>query len=230
MIHSQSVTALVPIKDHSERVRGKNFRDFCGKPLYHHIVHALDKTYAVDEILIDTDSAVVMKEAPALSRKIRVIERPAEIRGDFVSMNRVIEYDLTQSDAKIYVQTHATNPLLSAVTIAHALKEFVAAQDAYDSLFSVTEYHSRFYMSDGAPVNHDPENLIRTQDLPAVYEENSCLYVFTKDSFARRGRRIGEKPKMFPTPMIESTDIDDEFTFRLAELLALYSQRVEESS
>jgi CMP-N-acetylneuraminic acid synthetase len=56
-----------------------------------------------------------------------------------------------------------------------------------------------------------------------VYEENSCLYVFTKESFARKHRRIGVKPLMFPTPQIESVDIDDEFTFRLAELLGLYA-------
>ena len=228
MIHSQRVTALVPIKDHSERVKGKNFRDFCGEPLYHHIVKTLDRTYAVDEILIDTDSNLVMKEAPELSPKVRVIERPEEIRGDFVSMNRVIEYDLTQSEADIYLQTHATNPLLSHETLAHALKKFVEKQEECDSLFSVTQYQSRFYFEDGRPVNHDPEELLRTQDLPPLYEENSCIYIFTKESFGEKKRRIGPKPVLFPTPHIESTDIDDEFTFRLAELLALYAQRVEE--
>ncbi len=228
MIHSQSVAALVPIKGHSERVKGKNFRDFSGKPLYHHILHALDRTYAVDEILIDTDSEQVMSEAPGLSQKVRVIERPEAIRGDFVSMNRVIEHDLTQSDADIYLQTHATNPLLSSESIAHALKAFVENQDNCDSLFSVTRHQSRFYLPDGTPINHDPENLIRTQDLDPVYEENSCIYIFSKESFAKKQRRIGVNPMMFPTPTIESTDIDDEFTFRLAELLALYAQRIEE--
>ena len=225
MIHSRKVTALVPIKGHSERVKDKNFRDFCGKPLYHHIVHTLDQTYAVDEILINTDSPQVMQEGASLSRKVRVIERPEDIRGDYVSMNRVIEYDLSQSDADIYLQTHATNPLLSATSIAHALKEFVEDEDDHDSLFSVTKYQSRFYAEDSKPINHNPEDLIRTQDLPPLYEENSCIYIFTKESFAIKQRRIGEKPILFPTPVVESSDIDDEFDFRLAELLALYGQK-----
>ena len=224
MIHNQSVTALIPIKDHSERVTGKNFREFCGKPLFHHIIQTLDRTYAVDEILIDTDSERIMAEAPKVSPKVRVIERPKELCGDHMSTNRIFEYDLTQSDADIYIQTHTTNPLLKAETIAHGLNTFLNS-DNYDSLFSVNKYQSRFYLSDGTPVNHDPENLIRTQDLDPVYEENSCLYIFTKESFAKKKRRIGEKPLMYVTPQIESTDIDDEFTFRFAELLALYANK-----
>jgi len=223
MIHNRKVAALVPIKDHSERVKGKNFRDFCGKPLYYHIIHTLDRVYAVDEIVIDTDSARVIAEAPGLSHKVRIIERPEELRGDFVSTNRIFEYDLSQTQADIYIQTHATSPILKAETIAKSLARFVSLDDEYDSLFGVNEYHSRFYMHDGAAVNHDPENLIRTQDLQPMYEENSSLYVFTEESFKRKGRRIGENPFMFVTPPIESIDIDDEFTFRIAELLALYA-------
>ena len=227
MIHNRKVTALVPIKEHSERVAGKNFRDFCGKPLYRHILHTLDRTYAVDEILIDTDSYRIMQEAPPLSPKIRVLERPAELRGDAVSTNRLFAYDLEHSDADIYLQTHATNPLLKSETIAHGLKLFMEKEGTCDSLFAVNRYQSRFYRHDGTPVNHDPEDLIPTQDLEPVYEENSCLYVFTPASFAKKNRRIGLNPIMFPTPTIESVDIDDEFTFRLAELLALYAMKSE---
>jgi CMP-N-acetylneuraminic acid synthetase len=223
MIQNRRVTALVPIKDHSERVKGKNFRDFCGKPLYQHILLTLDRTYAVDEIVVDTDSARVIQEAPSVSPKVRVLERPAELRGDAVSTNKLFAYDLAHSDADIYLQTHATNPLLKSETIAKALRAFVEAEDKYDSLFSVNRFQSRFYTHEGVPVNHDPEVLIPTQDLKPVYEENSCLYIFTRESFGQRQRRIGLKPMMFATPQIESVDIDDEFTFRLAELLGLYA-------
>ena len=95
MIHNRKVTALVPIKEHSERVPGKNFRDFCGKPLYQHIVRTLDRTYAVDEIVIDTDSHRVIREAPELSTKVKVLERPAELRGDEVSTNRILSWTRT---------------------------------------------------------------------------------------------------------------------------------------
>ncbi len=225
MIHNRKVAALVPIKGHSERVKGKNFRDFCGKPLYHHIIHTLDRVCAIDEVIIDTDSQRVIAEAPKLSNKIQIIERPAELCGDYISTNRIFEYDLSQTQADIYVQTHATNPILKAETIAKAIAKFISIEDEYDSLFSVSVYQSRFYMYDGTPINHDPENLIRTQDLRPIYEENSSLYVFTKESFQKKGRRIGIKPFMFVTPPIESTDVDDELTLRIAELLAPYASK-----
>lgn len=224
MIHNRKVTALVPIKEHSERVAGKNFRNFAGRPLYRHILMTLDRTYAVDEIIVDTDSAEVLLEANKISRKIRAIERPSDIRGDEVSTNRIFEYDLTMTDSDLFVQTHATNPLLRSETIAGALAEFLQKEETHDSLFGVNEYHSRFYSKDGTAVNHDPGNLIPTQKLSPVYEENSCIYVFTRKSFLKTGRRIGRKPFMFVTPPIESVDIDDEFTFKLAEIMALYGR------
>ena len=227
MFHSRRVMALVPIKEHSERVPGKNFRLFNGKPLYHHILHTLDRTYAVDQIIINTDSARVQLEAPKISRKIRVLERPASLCGDDVSVNLLIEHDLTHSDGELYIQTHATNPLVKPETFSTALKLFVENETVNDSVFSVNCYHSRFYSSHGAAINHNPAELLRTQDLEPVYEENSILYLFTKESFSTHGRRIGARPLMFATPDVESIDIDDEFRFHLAELLAMYASRGE---
>ncbi len=226
MIHSRKVTTLVPMKAHSERVKNKNIRPFCGKPLYHHIIHTLDKTYAVDEIVINTDSDQIAAEAPGLSRKVRVHERPESIRGDFVSMNKVLAYDLEKLDVDIVMQTHSTNPLLRSETVAKALKAFVEDEE-HDSLFSVNAYQSRFYDHTGKAINHNPEELLRTQDLNPVYEENSCIYVFTRESFDKKQRRIGDTPLLFPTPWIESIDIDNEYTFRLAELLAGYAAHME---
>ena len=223
MIHNQKVTALVPIKDHSERVKGKNFRDFCGKPLYHHIIHILDNTYAIDEIIINTDSSRVILEAPTLSTKVKIIERPKNLCGDMVSTNKLFAYDISQVESDIYIQTHSTNPLLKSETIALALRKFMNDGGKYDSLFSVNEHQSRFYDITCNALNHDPDNLLRTQDLNPIFEENSCLYIFTKESFNKKQRRIGETPIMFTTPRIESIDIDDEFTFKIAELLAMYS-------
>jgi CMP-N-acetylneuraminic acid synthetase len=222
MIFNRKVIALVPIKEHSQRVTSKNFRDFNGKPLYHHILETLQVTYAIDEIVINTDSSRIIAEAPQLFNKVRITKRPKELIGDFVSVNKLINYDLATTEGDIYIQTHATNPLLKAETIAKALKKFVEVEENYDSLFSVNHYQSRFYYQDGKPINHNPEELIRTQDLEPVLEENSNIYIFTRESFAKKERRIGENPFMFETPEVESIDIDNEFSFKLAEILSLY--------
>lgn len=224
MIFNRSVTALVPMKEHSERVPGKNTKSFAGKPLFHHILATLEATYTIDTIVVNTDSESIARDSAATYPKVQVIERPEELRGDLVSMNTLIAHDVAAFASDIYVQTHATNPLLRSKTISDALRDFAKSEE-HDSLFTVNRVQTRLYDAEGRPVNHDPEELLRTQDLPPLYEENSCLYIFTGESFKKNGRRIGNQPLMYETEPIESIDIDDEFTFRLAEMLAGYAHQ-----
>ena len=123
--------------------------------------------------------------------------------------------------------THTTNPLLSTKSIANAIASLENESDQYDSLFMVNKIQTRFYKEDMTPVNHDPDNLIRTQDLEPWYEENSCMYLFSKESFKKTDARIGEKPKMYITPALEAIDIDEPEDWTMAEALALYEQNKE---
>jgi len=223
MYHDRRTVALVPIKAHSARVPGKNFRPFSGRPLFHHILTELHEVAGIDEILVDTDSDEVTAEAPKLGDRITVTHRPADLRGDEVSVNALISHDMAVAEADIYLQTHATNPLLKSATIHRAILTFLEREQAgFDSVFGVNRIQTRLYREDASPINHDPSELLPTQDLPPVYEENSLLYVFTPGSFAKRNARIGARPHLFETPRLESIDIDDEFQFRIAELIAMY--------
>ena len=137
-------------------------------------------------------------------------------------MNLVIADDLANVPADAYLMTHTTNPLLSAQTIRGALQAYQEgiSTGARDSLFTVNKFQTRFYRTDGSPVNHDPNNLIRTQDLEPWFEENSNLYIFSRESFTANNARIGKKPLLFETPRAESSDIDDQDGWDIAETLA----------
>lgn len=224
MVDVESVTALVPIKEHSQRIPRKNFRPFVGEPLYFHILQTLQGVDEVGRIIIDTDSPRVASEAPEHFSKVQTIDRPARLCGDIISVNRIIEYDISQVRGDLYLQTHATNPLLSSQTIGLALQRF-RNSSIHDSLFGVNRFQSRFYDQEGRAINHDASQLIQTQDLRPVYEENSCIYLFTSDSFAVAGARIGVRPLMFEVPRWESVDIDDEEGWGIAESLASVGQK-----
>ena len=84
----------------------------------------------------------------------------------------------------------------------------------------MNRFQTRFYRGDSSPVNHDPDNLIPTQDLEPWFEENSNLYLFTADSFRKTNARIGRNPILFESPKIESVDIDEEEDWAIAESLA----------
>ena len=205
------IVALLPMKANSERVKGKNFRDFCGKPLFRWILDALLDVEDIDEVIINTDARHILAENGLTdSERVTIRDRKPEICGDLVSMNLVLADDVANVDADIYLMTHTTNPLMKADTIRKALAAFREAQaeGRADSLFTVDKIQTRFYREDCSPVNHDPNNLVRTQDLEPWFEENSNLYIFTRDSFAKTDARIGAKPMMYESPKFESIDID----------------------
>lgn len=221
-------TALLPMKKNSVRVKSKNTRNFSGAPLYKYVLTTLIKLDWIDEIIINTDSEEIGEAAIDFSPKIKIHWRDELIRGDDVSMNKIIENDFKVSSNEFFLQTHATNPLLSAETLNLAKELFLIQTRANkcDSLFAVNQLQSRLYNSQLSPINHDPSRLIPTQDLSPIYEENSCFYFFSKESFVQSGARIGMKPTIFPVPKNEAVDIDTEEDFRLAEMMMSYRKEV----
>lgn len=212
--------ALVPMKGHSERVPNKNLRPFFGKPLCYYIINALLEVFYVDSVYINTDSPAIKDKIHQLfGKRVKVIDRPLAIQGDFVTMNTIIDYDLSQLDGEYFLQTHSTNPLLRVDTIDKAIETFLNNQHKYDSLFTVDRIQGRLYRENLIPVNHDPMEMLRTQDLPPIFMENSNLYIFTRSSFNKEKLRIGKNPIIFETPKLESVDIDIEEDFILAELI-----------
>ncbi len=213
------IVALVPMRHNSERVPGKNFRSFAGKPLYHRIVASLLGCSLIDEIVINTDSPFIREDAGRHFPRVIVLERPEHLAAGTVPMNEVIAWDMDQVKAGIYLQTHSTNPLLGTETIKSAIEQFLKSYPMYDSLFSVTRVQTRLWDQLARAVNHNPAMLLRTQDLPPMYEENSNLYIFTRSVFEKKNNRIGERPLMFEMDRLEAVDIDEEIDFQIAEFL-----------
>jgi len=213
------LVAIVPMRHSSERVPGKNYRDFAGKPLFHHVIQTLLDCPLIDKVVIDTDSPIVIEQAQTSFPDVLVLERPEHLRDGAIPMNDVLLNSINQVPSEFYLQTHSTNPLLTVETLTAGIKKFFDIQPMYDSLFSVTRKHVRFWDSLARPINHNQNILLRTQDLPPIFEENSCFYVFTKSILERKHNRIGDRPFLFEMPEIEAQDIDVEFNFIVAELL-----------
>ena len=213
------LVALVPMRHHSQRVPGKNYRNLAGKPLYQHIIETLLAVPEVNEIVVDTDSDPVMNGLRHNFPQVKIIDRPEHLRADDVPMNEILIHDTGQYPADFYLQTHSTNPLLKAETISDAIQAFNNNYPKLDSLFSVTRWQSRFYDKDGNAINHNPRELIQTQDLPPMYEENSCIYIFTRENLIGRRHRISDHPLMYEISRLEAVDIDTELDFQIANFL-----------
>ncbi|HWQ46197.1 MAG TPA: acylneuraminate cytidylyltransferase family protein [Longilinea sp.] len=228
MKHFKRVVALVPMRHHSQRVPGKNYRPLAGKPLFHHILDTLQQVREIDQIVVDTDSPEILEGLRKNYPDVLPLERPVELRADTIPMNEILLYDTSKASADLYLQTHSTNPLLKPETIRSALLKLDGAYPTFDSLFGVTRLQTRFWDALGRPVNHNPDVLLQTQDLPPIYEENSCIYLFTRQTLLARRNRLGERPILFEIDRDEAWDIDEELDFLITDLLLKHrlSQKV----
>ena len=214
------IIAIVPIKHNSTRVPGKNYRLMNGKPLFHYILETLQACSKIDQIVVDTNSPIIVDGLNQHFPDIAIYNRPKHLwPGDTptnVLLTNVIE-DMNL-DADLFLQTHVTNPLLTTDTINRAIDQFLETNQ-YDSLFSVKTLYTRLYNKDSQEMNHDRFHLIPTQDLDPIYEENSCIYLFRREVLFKYQSRIGTNPLIFEMSDIESQDIDWEDDFVLTEML-----------
>jgi CMP-N-acetylneuraminic acid synthetase len=221
------LVALLPMKARSVRVKAKNFRIIAGKPLFRWILDSLLSVREIEQIVINTDAREILAENGLISGdsngRVVIRDRRPEICGDLVSMNLVIKDDIEAIKSKAYFMTHTTNPLLSGHTIKAMLAQYQRGKknNELDSLFTVNRWQTRFYTPTGDPINHDPGNLLRTQDLEPYLEENSVGYFFSAASFSKTNARVGAKPYLYETPSLESVDIDTENDWYMAESLLL---------
>jgi CMP-N-acetylneuraminic acid synthetase len=209
------LVALMPMKGESIRVENKNFKLLSGKPLFEYMLDTLVSLPIISEILVNTDSDVIQAQiSQRYGDRIRVISRPTLLIGHDIPMNDIIYSDLKEyPHDTVFIQTHATNPFLSATSILDAINLYNKSveHDLYDSVFSANRLQSRIYNSKLEPLNHDLAQLIKTQDLEPCFEENSCIYIFSGESFLNNNKnRIGKRPVIFEQDAnsVEVIDID----------------------
>lgn len=213
------ITALVPMRHHSQRVPGKNYRLLDGKPLYQYIIETLLAVPQVTQVLVDTDSEPIMDGLARNFPQVKVVARPTHLQADTIPMNEILTHDTSLVDSDFFLQTHSTNPLLTTATVTNSIQRFLESYPAYDSMFSVTRLQTRLWDPLTRAINHNPAILLQTQDLPPVFEENSCFYIFTRAKLIEKRNRLGDRPLMIEIPRLEAIDIDEETDFQIADIM-----------
>ncbi|WP_434222654.1 cytidylyltransferase domain-containing protein [Limnospira platensis CENA597] len=182
-----TIAAIVPMRHSSERVPGKNYRNFAGVPLYHRIVNSLLACPLITEVVIDTDSPTIWEDATQHFPQVKLLERPEHLRAGTTPMNDVLLNSVNQIEADYYLQTHSTNPVLESETINRAVQEFLDNYPMYDSLFGVTRLQTRLWDGLARAVNHNPAILLRTQDLPPIQFMNKIpVCISSREKFWSR--------------------------------------------
>lgn len=214
------VSAVIGMKQESQRVKNKNFKLLGHKPLFSWIIDSLLEVDEIGEVLLNIQGKKLIDLISAKyssQSRLKVFEREELLEGHEIPMTKIISNTILNAKYETIINTHSTNPFLSPTSISNALEIFKKNKIP---IFSVNVFQSRFYDKNIKPINHNPKELLQTQDLDKIYEENSCLYIFNKDEFLSKKTRIFENSKVFPLNKIESIDIDTNEDWQLAEMIA----------
>ncbi len=208
------ITAIVPIKLNSERVKNKNIREFTnGKPLCYYILDTLKKVKKIDEIYVYCSNEEIKKYIPD---GVKFLKRNSNLDQNTTKINEVLTAFANDVDSDIYLLTHATAPFIKPETIEKGID--IILDGEYDSVFTVQKIQN-FLWKDFKPLNYDLDNIPRTQDIEPIYEETSGLYIFKKSEILDNNRRIGSNPYMLEVSKIEAIDIDEEEDFVIADAI-----------
>jgi CMP-N-acetylneuraminic acid synthetase len=208
------IVALVPIKLQNDRLPGKNIRRFDdGTPLISFILDTLLKVPELDEIYVYCSDEKITEYLPKgirFLKRDKILDRP-ETKG-----SQIYEKFLEDIDADFYVLSHVTGPFTQPGSISKCINSVMSGE--YDSAF-LAKRAAEFLWCNGKPVNYDPHDIPRTQDLHPLFIEASGAYVFPKETFRKYQSRIGVKPYICEISTIESIDIDYPEDFNIANAI-----------
>lgn len=211
---------FIIIKEHSERVIGKNFIKIGGIPLWKHLIYELKGK----EVYIDTDSSKIIKECKNLDwvtaypRKQEFIDYELDSNKNLSPVLMMINNFLdtyVKDDNEIIVTPHVTSPFLKQKTIEEAITKL---HKGYDSVHSVTK-HQEFSYYRGNPINFNKDIVQKTQDLEPIIMSNGAFFIFRKKTFKENNNRIGKNPYFYSLPPIEDIEIDNNNDLKLAKII-----------
>ncbi len=211
--------AFVPMKLNNERLPGKNTLPFAdGRPLFHSILRQLACVTQIQKIYVYCSDPSIRELLPP---GVELVLRSDSLDASTTKINEVIQAFAKDVEADTYVMAHATAPFLSAGSISRMAQS--VAIGAHDSAISVLAIRE-FLWRQSQPLNYDPTNIPRTQDLEEIWAETSGAWVFGK-ALALQGRRVGENPALIEVSKIEAMDINEAGDFVIAQAV-LASQNV----
>jgi CMP-N-acetylneuraminic acid synthetase len=211
-----NIACFIPIKQFSERVKGKNFRVICGMPLYQAIITKACECGRFSKVIVDTDSREVADFA--LSIGAHHLPRDPELLKNTANGNDLlVKHYLGDQSFDYYFQLFATAPLMKKSTICSAVDKLVNSS-THDSVFTAISHHG-FYWRAGMPISYRPDLLPRSQDLITIDEETTGLYGITKASLEKYRCRIGALPLIIAASKLEAVDLNTEDDFAYLEWL-----------
>lgn len=214
------ITAVIPVRKGSQRVKDKNLRPFAGTTLLDNKIQMLLKVPEIDEIVVNTNSeaAIELVELDYQGTKVRAQRREEFYASSQCSGSEFFKHLGEVTDTDLFIYTPCTSPFVKPETVSLCIKTYLKnlKENDYDCVSTVSSV-KEFLWLDGKAMNYDPQNAPNSQNLPDVVALNFGTTIISRENLIKYHNIIGKKPDFVITSDIEAIDIDTPLDFYIAE-------------
>jgi YrbI family 3-deoxy-D-manno-octulosonate 8-phosphate phosphatase len=228
-VSSRLAVAIIPARQGSKGVPGKNLVTVGGRSLVARAIDACQAAGNLDHVVITTDDDAIAREAE--HRGATVIRRPAELATDEASSESAILHALDELAAGSAIVPHVvafvqcTSPFIDPRALAHAVERVsggevdvaFSAVETYEFLWSI-DPDDRVGIAKG--LNHDSSIRLRRQDRAPDWRETGAFYVMAADGFQTARHRFFGRVAVAPVAEADALEIDSAEQLELARALA----------
>lgn len=219
------ITAVIPVRKGSQRVKDKNLRPFAGTSLLEVKIKALLQVPEIDSIVVNTNSeaAIEFVEEEYAGTKVTYHRREEYYASSQCSGSEFFKHLGEVTDTDIFIYAPCTSPFVKPETFSACIKKFLEDNGEHDCVSTVSSV-KEFLWLDGKAINYDPLNAPNSQNLPDVVALNFGATVVKREDLIKNHNIIGKKPDFVITSDIEAVDIDTPLDFYIAEQLYIKTQ------
>lgn len=211
------ITAVIPIRTGSQRVKDKNLRPFADTNLMELKIKTLLQVPELTSIVVNTNSDLAIDIVNEKYKGVKAHRREEYFASSQCSGSEFFRHLGEVTDTDIFVYCPCTSPFVKSETISQCINQYLSSSE-YDCLATVSSI-KEFLWLNGKPMNYDPLHAPNSQDLPDVVALNFGVTVVKKEDLIKNCNIIGKKPQFVVTDDIEAIDIDTPLDFYIAEQL-----------
>lgn len=202
------VTAVIPIREGSKRIKNKNFLPINGVSLLEWKINILQRCSLIDKILITSDSE--RAKQIALSKKCEFSLRPSYYCDeDRCNFSEVVEYVCNGIDSEYILWSAVTSPLISVATYEYILSSISCIENSdTDCIISVERLYD-YLLDIKGPINFElGSKHKKTQDLEPIYRLTGGIYLAKRKDMIAWKYLFGGNVKYEELSFPETLDIN----------------------
>lgn len=216
-MNKKKITAVIPVKENSSRLIGKNFLPFGGfNTLLENKIDQLLKCEKIDNILITSDS--MQAKSIANNMGIEFDHRPIEFANETRPLSDFFRYIANKLNSEHMLWACVTSPLIDHVDYNEIInKYYESLSDGFDSIITVTEF-KHYILDSKGPLNYKlGEAHSNSQDLPSLDLFTNGALICPVDKVIEWGYNYGPKHFRYRISQSKSIDIDTKWDYLTAK-------------